>query len=123
MESGLFIERKRIANMDSWVGALPAWWQSWPAHKDLLSYRRCRSAPSLRTLGKHSPSVIQGATSYTVVPTGNRAGLVVWFRTAENAFNIDLLSFVQEAYGSRFVLERRYYGDLGDLKVFTMTNI
>ncbi|OAA61032.1 Aminoglycoside phosphotransferase [Niveomyces insectorum RCEF 264] len=68
-------------------------------------------------------SAIQGATSYTVVPTGNRAGLVVQFRTAENALDVDFLSFVEQAYGSRFVPEHRYYGDVGDLKVFTMTSI
>ncbi len=58
---------------------------------------------------------------YTVVPDDDN-GTVVQFRAADDAFNLDLLMSVEQAYG-RFVPRHQRASNLGELHVYTMTNI
>lgn len=69
------------------------------------------------------PSVVQGATSYTVVPVDDSIEFVVQFRAADDAFDLGLLTYVQDAYGQRFVPRHQDSGRLGALRVYKMDNI
>ncbi len=59
------------------------------------------------------PSVVQGATSYTVVPVDDSQGSVIQFRAADDTLDLELLTSVFRTYGQRFVPRHQYSGSLG----------
>ncbi|KAF1954134.1 hypothetical protein CC80DRAFT_493979 [Byssothecium circinans] len=71
-------------------------------------------------------SPVQGVTSYTVVPVDRvdgDTGIVIQFRSAEYAFDLEFLQYVQVAYGSRFVPRHRDSGTLGGLHAYMMDDV
>ncbi len=73
--------------------------------------------------GPIRPSTVQGVSSYTVLPVDENNMFVVQFRATDDAFDLDLLRYVEQAYRERFMPRHQLAYNLGGLLVYTMDKV
>ena len=87
-----------------------------------ITQEQCDQEAARITNGLVHPSAVQGGTSYTVVSTTTTGMIVVQFRRADSAFDLELLGYAQEAYAN-FMPRHEMAGNFDKLLVYTMNDV